>query len=372
MADRPASIDDLGPNAGLIDEMYRLYLENPEAVSPGWRDFFADYQPRAEPPAAAPTPAPAPAAAPQQAPAPAPAPAAAPAPAPPAPQPAPTLDGERAEPLRGASARVVQNMEASLAVPTATSVRAVPAKLLEVNRQILNNQLARAGRQGELHAPHRLRRRPGAAEDAAHERELCRHGRQAQRGPPRARQSRARDRPAEERRHAHAARPEHQERRHARLRGVPRRVRGSHPPGAHEQAHPRRLRGHDRVDHQPRHDRHDALGAATHARPGRDRRRRRDHLPARIRGRRSADTRRDRREQGRHAHEHVRPPDHPRGRERRVPRNDARPAARRRRVLRRAVRKLRRAVRARRAGRPTASPSKDPRKPRTRSSRCSS
>ena len=35
-------------------------------------------------------------------------------------------------------------MEASLEVPTATSVRAVPAKLLEVNRQILNNHLARA------------------------------------------------------------------------------------------------------------------------------------------------------------------------------------------------------------------------------------
>ncbi len=34
-------------------------------------------------------------------------------------------------------------MTASLAVPTATSVRNVPAKLLEVNRQILNNQLAR-------------------------------------------------------------------------------------------------------------------------------------------------------------------------------------------------------------------------------------
>ena len=53
------------------------------------------------------------------------------------------LDGETPEPLRGASARVVENMEASLGVPTATSVRTVPAKLLEINRQILNNQLAR-------------------------------------------------------------------------------------------------------------------------------------------------------------------------------------------------------------------------------------
>ncbi len=37
-------------------------------------------------------------------------------------------------------------MEASLGVPTATSVRTVPAKLLEVNRQILNNHLGRTGR----------------------------------------------------------------------------------------------------------------------------------------------------------------------------------------------------------------------------------
>ncbi len=55
------------------------------------------------------------------------------------------LDGDEPEPLRGAAARTVQNMEASLGVPTATSVRAMPAKLLEVNRQILNNQLARTG-----------------------------------------------------------------------------------------------------------------------------------------------------------------------------------------------------------------------------------
>src|SRR6185295_16163623 len=55
------------------------------------------------------------------------------------------LEGESPLVLRGASARIVENMEASLAVPTATSVRTVPAKLLEINRQILNNHLARTG-----------------------------------------------------------------------------------------------------------------------------------------------------------------------------------------------------------------------------------
>ena len=47
------------------------------------------------------------------------------------------------EPIRGVGARIVANMEASLAVPTATSFRDVPAKLLEVNRQVINGHLGR-------------------------------------------------------------------------------------------------------------------------------------------------------------------------------------------------------------------------------------
>ncbi|MEJ5869313.1 multifunctional oxoglutarate decarboxylase/oxoglutarate dehydrogenase thiamine pyrophosphate-binding subunit/dihydrolipoyllysine-residue succinyltransferase subunit [Pseudokineococcus sp. 5B2Z-1] len=46
--------------------------------------------------------------------------------------------------LRGPAARVVTNMEASLEVPTATSVRAVPAKALIDNRIVINSNLARA------------------------------------------------------------------------------------------------------------------------------------------------------------------------------------------------------------------------------------
>lgn len=45
--------------------------------------------------------------------------------------------------LRGPAVRVVENMEASLGVPTATSVRAVPAKMLMDNRVVVNNHLAR-------------------------------------------------------------------------------------------------------------------------------------------------------------------------------------------------------------------------------------
>jgi multifunctional 2-oxoglutarate metabolism enzyme len=48
------------------------------------------------------------------------------------------------EALRGVSARIVANMNMSLTVPTATSVRDVPAKLLEVERNIMNRFLARS------------------------------------------------------------------------------------------------------------------------------------------------------------------------------------------------------------------------------------
>lgn len=46
--------------------------------------------------------------------------------------------------LRGPSAAVAKNMNASLELPTATSVRAVPVKLLFDNRIVINNHLKRA------------------------------------------------------------------------------------------------------------------------------------------------------------------------------------------------------------------------------------
>src|SRR5207245_809542 len=55
--------------------------------------------------------------------------------------------------LRGAAARTADNMAASLTVPTATSVRAIPAKLLADNRIVINNHLAR-GRGGKVSFTH--------------------------------------------------------------------------------------------------------------------------------------------------------------------------------------------------------------------------
>ncbi|MGH9172194.1 MAG: multifunctional oxoglutarate decarboxylase/oxoglutarate dehydrogenase thiamine pyrophosphate-binding subunit/dihydrolipoyllysine-residue succinyltransferase subunit [Acidimicrobiales bacterium] len=185
-----------GANAWLVEEMYEAYLADPKSVSESWREFFADYRsPRSGaatfaavvdpagiddalgtpgpggaagaadgmvagekaaaqvggttsqpvpattgPGTAGPGTAGPGTAGPATA-----APAAAqPAPAQPAVvQPAAVKSQPTAEPLRGAAARIAENMRQSLAVPTATSVHPVPAKLLEVNRQIINNQLGR-------------------------------------------------------------------------------------------------------------------------------------------------------------------------------------------------------------------------------------
>jgi 2-oxoglutarate decarboxylase len=143
---------EFGANVGLIDEIYRQYLDNPESVSPAWRDFFAENEPDGdgEPAveaavAAPPTQKEAPTAkepAPKEQPKPK-------AREEPRPEPARRQDGKaeaKLVPLRGAAARIVEAMEASREVPTATSVRTVPARLLEVNRSVLNGHLRR--RQG--------------------------------------------------------------------------------------------------------------------------------------------------------------------------------------------------------------------------------
>ncbi|GAA0901510.1 multifunctional oxoglutarate decarboxylase/oxoglutarate dehydrogenase thiamine pyrophosphate-binding subunit/dihydrolipoyllysine-residue succinyltransferase subunit [Virgisporangium ochraceum] len=180
--------------------MYQRYLADPGSVDPAWHEFFADYKPAeedttepadtetakadgasappADKPADKPTDEPAPkAAAPKKA---EPAKAAAPARAEPAKTPAkapaeapaktpaktvapakPKADESGAKdakqtqtvPLRGVAARIVQNMETSLQVPTATSVRAVPAKLLADNRIVINNHLKR-GRGGKVSFTH--------------------------------------------------------------------------------------------------------------------------------------------------------------------------------------------------------------------------
>jgi multifunctional 2-oxoglutarate metabolism enzyme len=183
---------DFGPNQWLVDELYQRYQADPGSVDQAWWSFFADYQPQ---PDAAGQPAPRATAPPAQADAGAPPAqgAAGPAgtvatsgngsagppnaaaplttapvttgpvttgplptgPAGPTAAPPASAAAEHAVRLRGAAARTAANMAASLTVPTATSVRPVPAKLLVDNRIVINNHLAR-GRGGKISFTHLL------------------------------------------------------------------------------------------------------------------------------------------------------------------------------------------------------------------------
>src|SRR6201988_1459288 len=51
-------------------------------------------------------------------------------------------DNAEVIPLRGPAAKIVENMERSLTVPTATSERRIPVKLLDENRRLINQHLA--------------------------------------------------------------------------------------------------------------------------------------------------------------------------------------------------------------------------------------
>jgi multifunctional 2-oxoglutarate metabolism enzyme len=153
-----------GQNEWLVEEMYRKFRDDPSSVDPSWHEFLVDYNPESTTPADGQPAAPQTKAAEPAAPAPAAgngAPAkpasAATAPAPAAPRPAgpPPAEGDEVQVLRGAAAAVVKNMSASLDVPTATSVRAVPAKLLIDNRIVINNQLKRT-RGGKISFTHLL------------------------------------------------------------------------------------------------------------------------------------------------------------------------------------------------------------------------
>ncbi len=129
--------EQVGPNAWLVDEMYEQYLADPSSVSESWHEFFADYRPNGSEPSAPATAAPAADEAPR------PTQAATPNRAPTTSTAAGAAADEVGEPLRGAAALIATNMAASLEVPTATSFREVPAKLLEVNRTIINGYLGR-------------------------------------------------------------------------------------------------------------------------------------------------------------------------------------------------------------------------------------
>jgi len=122
-----------GNNSWLVDQMEALYESSPMSVSSAWRKFFAAggvaaYHTGLVEGNGGATPEP----------------------------PEHDIDTNLADvtPMVGAAATIAKRMDESRTLPTATSVRSLPAKLLEVNRRIINNQLRRLGQGAKVSFTH--------------------------------------------------------------------------------------------------------------------------------------------------------------------------------------------------------------------------
>jgi 2-oxoglutarate dehydrogenase E1 component len=156
--------DEFGVNADYVSELLLQFKRNPASVDGEWRSYFDELftdgqpsTPAAQAPAAqAPqlsrtlqptynwgtqstpaTEAPATETPALEAPQPA---------APQAQAAAPEIQTVERIAMRGPALRIAENMEASLAVPTATSQRQIPIKLLDENRRLINQHLKERGR----------------------------------------------------------------------------------------------------------------------------------------------------------------------------------------------------------------------------------
>jgi 2-oxoglutarate dehydrogenase E1 component len=126
--------ENFGANASYVQGLLARFQKDPKSVDESWQTFFGDLlatngqpakaetRPAANAPAAEPTPKAAPKATPA------------------------VSDNANARPITGPAKKIVENMELSLSVPTATSVRSVPVKLLEENRRIINEHIQAQGR----------------------------------------------------------------------------------------------------------------------------------------------------------------------------------------------------------------------------------
>ncbi|WP_326836489.1 multifunctional oxoglutarate decarboxylase/oxoglutarate dehydrogenase thiamine pyrophosphate-binding subunit/dihydrolipoyllysine-residue succinyltransferase subunit [Amycolatopsis rhabdoformis] len=186
-AEAPAAF---GANEWMVEELYERYVRDRDSVDRAWWPVFENYRPGATGAPPAPKPASAPVSSPrpqtvarpqaQQAPS--------AQPTQPVPQAQPVQQVQQTQPvqqaqplnpkpqqqqqpmprpeqqpppedtvtvLRGPAKTLASTMDASLAVPTATSVRSVPAKLMADNRIVINNHLRRT-RGGKVSYTHLL------------------------------------------------------------------------------------------------------------------------------------------------------------------------------------------------------------------------
>ena len=160
-----------GPNAWLIDEQFQQYSKDPNSVDKEWREYFeANGAPKSDAPANAPAQKKSAAQAAEKSPA---APGAK-APSDPKASTAAAKSAKKAEKksespldrikdapepgsrvLKGMFKAIAKNMDESLEIPTATTVRDIPVKLMWENRAMINDHLKRT-RGGKISFTHIL------------------------------------------------------------------------------------------------------------------------------------------------------------------------------------------------------------------------
>jgi len=101
---------EMGINSWLEDELYQQYLHDRSTVDETWKHLFEANGGEAAPKTPIPSPQP----------------------------PTPRLEGQALQALRGAPARIAENMSASLSIPLATSQRTIAVKVMDENRRIIN------------------------------------------------------------------------------------------------------------------------------------------------------------------------------------------------------------------------------------------
>ncbi len=112
--EQKAEIDKYGSNTWFVESLYEQFIENPNSVPVQWKELFSnsqiisesikndqekiDYS---------------------------------------------RIEGDEFKLISGSATRILENMQASLSIPTATSLRAIPMKVLEENRLIINDYVKR-------------------------------------------------------------------------------------------------------------------------------------------------------------------------------------------------------------------------------------
>lgn len=124
--------ENFGANASYVEGLLARFQADPNSVDDSWQEYFGELlgAPKAETPVIASVPAKAetkPAATEARA-------------------ETPLPPGTEPKAIVGPAKKIVENMEQSLTVPTATSVRSMPVKVLEENRRLINDHLAGRGR----------------------------------------------------------------------------------------------------------------------------------------------------------------------------------------------------------------------------------